>query len=86
MKKKQIREWLNKDSPELTAYIMYDSDDGTLKIADCSRRVELEFYVADWASTRNLDRLDAKIDLLYNTIKEVRKDVKKRTRKYRKDK
>jgi len=86
MKKTQIREWLNKDSPNLTAYIMYDSDEGTVKIADCSRRIELEFCIGEWSNIKQLDRTDAKIDLLYDTIKEIRKDIKKRTRRHRKDK
>jgi len=78
--KKDIREWLNEDKA-LTAFVSYASGDGTLKIADCRRTIELEFFIyEDATSVNSAKKVCAKIDKLLNIIKDVKKDIYRKTR------
>jgi len=78
--KKDIREWLNEDK-DLTAFVSYSYGDGTLKIADCRRSIELEFFIyEDASSVTSANKVCDKVDKLLSIIKDVRKDVYKKTR------
>lgn len=85
IRRAKFRKWLNEDE-SLSAFIAYNSEEGTIKIADCNRIVSLEFYIYSDDNTSLLaDNCEKKIDLLYEAIKEARKDIKKRVRQVRRN-
>lgn len=81
MDKYNSRTWLN--ITKGSAFI--EATDDQLSIADCTRIVNLDFYIESNSSKIELDNVEYKIDVLYEEIRAYRKYIKKEIRRERKN-
>lgn len=79
------RHWLNNDEVEGgSAFIRVDKDE--IKIADCNRIVNLNFWCDEEASEKELTNLEFKIDILYDVVKRYRQFTRRKITRIRKEK
>ncbi len=60
--------------------------EGSIRISDCGESVNLEFWIDDYTEWRDVDNIEHKIDVLYDSIKKFRSHIKRKIKKHKKSK